>query len=97
MYEFTANDFNEVKTAVQQDIIAPSASALKHKLQVISFFQTFQIPKIQHTLLVFEAVASYSLVDKTRNVSQKVTVDLQSNVYVLQPMLLSLNYSTHYV
>ena len=34
MYEFTANDFNEVKTAVQQDIIAPSASALKHKLQV---------------------------------------------------------------
>ncbi|KAL5260923.1 hypothetical protein ACHWQZ_G006836 [Mnemiopsis leidyi] len=33
VYEFTANDFNEVKTAVQQDIIAPSASALKHKLQ----------------------------------------------------------------
>ena len=37
VYEFTANDFNEVKTAVQQDIIAPSASALKHKLQVIRF------------------------------------------------------------
>ena len=34
VYEFTANDFNEVKASLTHDIIAPSASALKHKLQV---------------------------------------------------------------
>jgi len=33
VYEFTANDFHEVATALKQDVIATSASALKHKLQ----------------------------------------------------------------
>lgn len=33
VYEFTANDLNEVVTVIKEDVIAPSASALKHKLQ----------------------------------------------------------------
>ena len=34
VYEFTTHDLNEVAAALKQDIIVPSASAIKHQLQV---------------------------------------------------------------
>eukprot|EP00116_Pleurobrachia_bachei_P001379 sb/3461641/ len=33
VYEFTSNDMSEVATSLKQDVLGPSASALKHKLQ----------------------------------------------------------------
>lgn len=38
VYEFTANDMNEVATSLKQDVLGPSASALKHKLQPYAQF-----------------------------------------------------------
>ena len=36
VYEFTAKDLGEVATSLKQDVIVPSASALKHKIQVLN-------------------------------------------------------------
>ena len=53
MYDFTANDLNEVASALKQDVLAPSASALKHKLQVWTFYSTYSTRLQLHIDIIY--------------------------------------------